>query len=186
MAKDSLSERHIKFCQEYIIDLNGAQAAIRSGYSENTAREQASQILSKPDIQEYVQELLDDRAARTRATADKVVSEIYHLISFDVSTVFDEKTNTLKDIHSIPKESRKSIASIEVFEEYSGKGDERTLIGYTKKVKFWDKTKSIELLAKHLKLLTDKMEVGGPGGTPLLPLPAIIIEPVKSLEAKPQ
>jgi phage terminase small subunit len=176
MPQDKLTEKQIRFCQEYIIDLNGTQAAIRAGYSEDTAASIASENLTKPNIQEYTQELLEDRATRTKATADKVISELYHLICFDPAIIYDEN-NCLKDIASIPKEARKSIASIEVFEEYqkaeNGRGKE--LIGFTKKVKFWDKTKIIELMGKHFRLLTDKTEVSGPGGNPLLP-PAIIFQ----------
>ncbi len=164
-----LTEKQIRFCQEYIIDLNGTQAAIRAGYSEDTAASIASENLTKPNIQEYIQELLDQRAARTRATADFAISEIYHLISFDPSAVFDVDNNCLKNIHNIPKDTRKSIASVEVFEEFrkSKDGVGKELVGYTKKIKFWDKPKVVELLARHLKLLTDKHEFAGPGGVPL-------------------
>jgi len=174
MPQDKLTEKQIRFCQEYIIDLNGTQSAIRAGYSEDTAASIASENLTKPNIQEYVQQLLDERAVRTKATADFVISEIYYLISFDPNIVYDEN-NRLKDIASIPKEARKAIASIEVFEEYQGRGENRELIGFTKKIKFWDKTKVIELLSKHHKLLTEKAEVSGPGGTPLLP-PVVIFQ----------
>jgi phage terminase small subunit len=176
----NLTEKQIRFCQEYIIDLNGTQAAIRASYSEDTAGSIASENLQKPEIQRYIQELLDDRATRTKATADKVISELYHLVSFDPSEVFDIDRNTLKDIHSIPKNIRKSIASLEFYEEYNKPKDSETrvLIGYTKKIKFWDKPKVIELLAKHLKLLTDKHELAGPGGAPLPP-PQIFFEDAK-------
>jgi len=168
-AEEKLTEKQIRFCQEYIIDLNGTQAAIRASYSEDSAQQIASELLLKPVIQLYVQELLDDRASRTKATADKAISEIYHLISFDASQIFNEE-GCLKNIHTIPLNTRKAIASIEVFEEYSGKGtknDPKQFIGYTKKIKFWDKPKSVELLARHLKLLTDKHELSGPNGIPL-------------------
>lgn len=177
-SDQNLNEKQVRFCQEYIVDLNGTQAAIRAGYSEDSAASIASELLTKPKIQIYVQELFDQRAARTRATADFAISEIFHLISFDPSEVFDEENNCLKDIHRIPKNVRKSIASIEVFEEFSGTGaknNPKEFVGYTKKVKFWDKPKVVELLAKHLKLLTDKHEMSGPGGVPLAP-PQIIFD----------
>lgn len=164
--KDKLNERQIRFCQEYIIDLNGTQSAIRAGYSVDTAQQQSSDLLLKPLIQEYVQELLDDRASRTKATADKAISEIYHLVSFDPAEIFDDNGN-IQNIRSLPKEIRKSISSLEVFEEYSGKGtksDPKEYAGRIKKIKFWDKTKAIELLARHLKLLTDKTELIGDVG----------------------
>ena len=180
MNKKNIEERQIRFCQEYIIDLNGTQAAIRAGYSETSAESTASEILSYPKVQKYVQELLDDRANRTRATADKTISELYHLISFDAAEVFDEK-GRLKDIHSIPKNIRKSIASIEIEEEFEGRGSDKVQSGWIKKIRFWDKTKAIEMLAKHLKLLTDRTEFTGAGGQPLIP-PTIIFEAVGKKE----
>ncbi|MFA5154432.1 MAG: terminase small subunit [Clostridia bacterium] len=171
---DKLTVKQIRFCQEYIVDLNGTQAAIRAGYSENSAQQIASELLSKPVIQEYVQDLLDQRAARTKATADFAISEIYHLISFDPNEVFNED-GTLKLIKDIPRNIRKAISSIEVDEIWEGRGKDREQIGETKKIKFWDKTRTIELLSKHLKLLSDKHEFTGPGGTPLLP-PAVIFQ----------
>lgn len=64
------------FCREYLVDLNGTQAAIRAGYSENTANEQAAQLLAKLSIKEYVQSLMDERAKRVDITADYVLNTI--------------------------------------------------------------------------------------------------------------
>lgn len=167
--KDKLTVKQIRFCQEYIVDLNGTQAAIRAGYSQDSANEQAAQLLAKLSIQSYVQELLDDRAARTQATADKVISEIYHLVSFDTAEIYDEE-GRFKSIHSIPKNIRKAIASIETEEEFERpiNGKFKVKCGYIRKIKFWDKNKAIELLGKHLVLFTDKHEVTGAHGEPLL------------------
>lgn len=183
---EKLTERQIRFCQEYIIDLIGSAAAVRAGFSENSAADQACELLKKPHVKAYVDELLEDRASRTRATADKVLSELYYLIAFDPLDVF-ESNGCVRDIKDIPKEVRKTIASIEIFEEYSGKGsknDPKEFIGYTKKIKFWDKARAIETLARHHKLLTDKTELSAPGGVPLLP-PVIIFQD-KDTQTKPQ
>jgi len=180
MAEKELTAKQIRFCQEYIIDLIGSQAAVRAEYSEDTAASIASELLTKPNIQAYVQELMDDRATRTRATADKVVSELYHLISYDPNEIYDTD-GTLKKISNIPKNIRKAIASIEVTELFSGSGESRTWIGYTKKIKLWDKTKVLEMLARHHKLLTDVHELGGPGGAPLA-APQIFFESKKNNE----
>jgi len=183
MPQDKLTEKQIRFCQEYIIDLNATQAAIRAGYSENSAVDIGCENLDKPNITQYVQELLDQRAARTKATADFAISEIYHLISFDPNEVFNED-GTLKLIKDIPRNIRKAISSIEVDEIWEGRGKDRKQIGETKRIKFWDKTRTIELLSKHLKLLTDKHEFAGPGGTPLLP-PAVIFQDKEPQPDKP-
>lgn len=71
-----LNEKQKQFCNEYIIDFNGTQAAIRAGYSKKTANRLASENLSKLDIQEYLKELIDNRNKRTQITQDEVVADI--------------------------------------------------------------------------------------------------------------
>ena len=61
-----LNEKQKQFCEEYIIDLNGTQAAIRAGYSAKTANEQAAQLLAKLSIQEYVQKIKNKRSERVK------------------------------------------------------------------------------------------------------------------------
>lgn len=62
------------FCMEYIVDLNGTQAAIRAGYSSRTAKVQASQLLTKLNIQAAVQFLKEERAKKTEVTQEFVVN----------------------------------------------------------------------------------------------------------------
>lgn len=71
-----LNEKQKMFCNEYIVDFNGTQAAIRAGYSKKTANRIASENLSKLDIQEYIKELIDNRNKRTQITQDEVVADI--------------------------------------------------------------------------------------------------------------
>ena len=71
-----LEERQKIFCNEYLVDFNGTQAAIRAGYSKKTARSIASENLTKPNIQEYLKELIDSRNKRTQITQDDVVADI--------------------------------------------------------------------------------------------------------------
>jgi len=52
-----LSEKQKRFCEEYTVDFNGLQAAIRAGYSEKTANQQASRLLTKVNIQQYIKGL---------------------------------------------------------------------------------------------------------------------------------
>lgn len=74
-----LTNKQEAFCQEYLIDLNATQAAIRAGYSVKTAREQASQNLSKLNISERVSELQKERAERVQIDADWVLNQAVKL-----------------------------------------------------------------------------------------------------------
>ena len=85
MAK--LTPKQERFCEEYLIDLNATQAAIRAGYSEKTAREQAAQNLSKLNIQEKIAELKAERSKRTEITQDSVIQELAAVARAEVKGV---------------------------------------------------------------------------------------------------
>lgn len=72
----ALNEKQKQFCNEYLIDFNGAQAAIRAGYSKKTANRIASRLLSNVDIQAYLKELIENRNERVKITQDEVIRDI--------------------------------------------------------------------------------------------------------------
>ena len=75
MAKE-LNDKQKLFCQEYMKDLNATQAAIRAGYSEKTARNIACENLTKPYIQEYIQELQEGIKKRNQITVDEIMQDL--------------------------------------------------------------------------------------------------------------
>lgn len=74
MDGEKLTPKQEFFCKEYLVDLNGTQAAIRAGYSPETAQEQSSRLLSNVIIQAYVQKLKDKRSLRLEIDADWVLN----------------------------------------------------------------------------------------------------------------
>ena len=72
--KDELTPKQERFCQEYLVDLNATQAAIRSGYSAKTANVKGSQLLAKVNIKQRVSELKDEVARNTDVDISRVVS----------------------------------------------------------------------------------------------------------------
>lgn len=148
----SLNPQQERFCQEYLKDLNATQAAIRSKYSEKTAHSQGPRLLDHVGVRARIQELMDARAKRVEVTTDFVLGELLKLASVDLSKAYDEM-GSLLPIHEIPKETRMAIAGIETIVDQDG--------GVTKKIKLWDKPRSLELLGKNLKLFTDKVEHSG-------------------------
>ncbi|MGC1550523.1 MAG: terminase small subunit [Rhodanobacter sp.] len=71
------------FVNEYLIDLNGHQAAIRAGYSPKAARQTASELLALPDVRAKVQAAMDERAARTGISADAVLERFWTIATAD-------------------------------------------------------------------------------------------------------
>lgn len=149
-----------RFVQEYPIDLNGAAAARRSGYSEATAKAIACELLSKPRIQDAITAEMLARSERTRITQDRVLYGIADLAFYDIADLFADD-GSLKAVHDIPVAMRNAIAGIEVEELWEGRGEARERIGNLHKVKLADRKGSLELLGRHLKLFTDKVEHSG-------------------------
>ena len=153
-----LTPRQQRFVDEYPIDLNATQAAIRAGYSARTANKIGAQLLAKPLVAQAIQAALAARAARVQVQADDVLRELLRIARVDIREAFDDDGN-LKAVKDIPEDVARAIAGIEVDELFQGRGEDREQIGVTRKVKFWDKPRALELLGKHLKLFVDKVEV---------------------------
>ena len=171
MAKKGLNEKQIRFCQEYIVDLIGTQAAIRAGYSEKTAGSQAHDLLKKPEIQEKIQYLMDLRAKRTEITADRVLTELSNIGFSDIRKIFGAK-GSLLDPANIDDETAAAIQSIEVVTRLDSEEDEdgNKIPERTHKIKLSDKKGALELMGKHLKLWTEKTEITGADGKDLVPI----------------
>ena len=152
-----MNARQKRFCEEYIIDLNAARAATTVGYSAKSAKVIGCKLLTKANLADYIQELMTKREKETGITAQVVLKELLLIAKTDIAAAYDEKGN-LKPIHEIPEETRRAIAGIKVFEEFEGFGKERHKIGETRELKLWSKLDALELLGRHLKLFTDRVE----------------------------
>lgn len=140
-----LNPKQRRFCEEYLIDLNGQQAATRAGYSEKTARVIASELLTKPNILSYIQGLKDRRSERTEITADMVIKELAK-IGFSNIQDFIEAENSIKDISTIETPKAAAVSAIETSESTSKDGT----VTVNTKFKLHDKVSSLEKLGRHL------------------------------------
>lgn len=92
-SKGGLTKKQQAFVDEYLIDLNGTQAAIRAGYSENTAAVIATENLIKPNIKEAIEKALEERKARVQLTQDKVLADIALIKQAAMADKFDANGN---------------------------------------------------------------------------------------------
>jgi phage terminase small subunit len=159
-ASASLTPKQRRFVDEYLVDLNGTQAAIRAGYSRKTARSIAEENLTKPDIARAVTLAQTARAERTELAADRVLRELARIAFSDIRRLFDER-GVLRNIAELSDDETAALAAVEVTELYEGRGEERRLIGYTRKLRFWDKRAALELAMRHLGLLKERVEHAG-------------------------
>lgn len=113
-----------------------------------------------------------DAALKVRDTHQKeiIVGELMQMLTADITQAFDAN-GSLKPIDQIPEDVRRCIAGLEVSEIWGnvlvGDNNERMQTGVLKKIKFWDKNKATELMAKHLKMLVEKHEHAGKDGGPI-------------------
>lgn len=152
-----LNPKQIAFVQAYLVDQNATQAAISAGYSKKTAHSQGPRLLEHVGIKKAIQEEFDKRAVRVQVTADDVLRELKRLAFVDFSKAYDSKGELLP-VNKMPEDVRRAIAGIDLVSRRGIK---------TKKVKFYDKAKSLEMLGRHLKLFTDVKEVTGKDGKPI-------------------
>ena len=138
-----------RFVEEYLVDFNATQAAIRAGYSRKTARQIGEENLTKPDIKNCIKEALKERRDHCQIKGDDLTRELSRLVFADIREVFvkDEKGRVhLRPISEIPEETARAIATMRsITRQYK---DGRMIRRVT--VRMHDKVAALSLLAKYL------------------------------------
>lgn len=146
-----MTQKQKRFIEEYLIDLNATQAAIRAGYSPDTAQQTGSENLSKPVIRAQIDRAMAERSKRTGVNAERVIQELAKIAFVNAAEVIDPKTATVKE-DALPEDTA-AIQSVKV-KTFGEDGLER-------EIKMADKIKALELLGKHLGMFKDKLELSG-------------------------
>lgn len=139
-----LNARQSLFVQEYLVDLNATQAAIRAGYSEKTAASQGQRLLRNVEIAKHIQKAMDQRANTVQITAERVLLEVARLAMYDPRKFFNA-SGELLGIHDLDDDTAAALAGMDVMELPDGAGS-------IKKIKLVDKGPNLERLMKHLGL----------------------------------
>lgn len=181
MANKGLTAKQQRFCDEYLIDLNATQAAIRAGYSEKYANTNASKLLQITTVAEYIEKRKMDRIERTEITQDMVLKELANIAfsnAADYAAVV-EKDATIQcengavipllddDGNPVKYRTVEPVLTQDLTE------DQKRALSVIKKgrdgfeVKPYDKIRALELLGKHLGMFTEKVEVKGEVNNPM-------------------
>lgn len=153
-ANGKLTPKQRRFCEEYIVDLNATQAAIRAGYSSKTANSQATQILSITKVQEYLSELRLQQQDRVTVDADQVLIELAKIAFCGMGGVLESGPDGLTIKGDINKDTLDAARSISIVEQRTetSKG-----VTTTKRasIQLHDRIKALELLGKYLGAFTE-------------------------------
>ena len=157
----NLTPKQQRFVEEYLIDLNATQAAIRAGYSEKTAKEIGSENLTKPNIAKAIEEAQNKRAEQTQIDAAYVLRRLVEIDQMDVLDIMDDQMK-IRPVNEWPKVWRQYVVNLENLELSDGEG-------CFKKIKWPDKVKNLELLGKHVSVgaFKDKIEHSGDPNNPI-------------------
>lgn len=148
----ALTAKQERFCEEYLIDLNATQAAIRAGYSPKTANEQGSQTLAILSIQERIATLMSERSNRTQITADKVLTELWSIANEDIKNFlkfgYDQDTKSIRvEVKDSDTVDTKNVAEVSL-----GKDGQF-------KFKLYCRDAALVNVGRHLGMFNDKLDL---------------------------
>jgi hypothetical protein len=192
----TLTIKQLRFVNEYMIDSNGTQAAIRAGYSEQSASVQAYDLLRRPHIIKAIEERLRAAATAAGISAETVINELYDLAFADASELQELNVRpcpkcwpaglTLEDPN--PLCDSPSIAEGFNFGGCAGAGIAIVKLTPTRKlsrrtaklisairqkkdgsieIEMRSQDKALELLGRARCVFVDRKELSGPGGSPV-------------------
>lgn len=147
----ALNEKQKRFCDEYLIDLNATQAAIRAGYSKKTASEQSSRLLANVNVKEYLQKRMAEKESDLIATQDEVLRYLTSVMRREMAehvvvTTSEKKSFYEPDANGVVRK---------VTEEH----EEPQIVEIPARLS--DANKAAELLGKRYSLFKDNVDING-------------------------
>ena len=143
-----MTKKQQRFVEEYLIDLNATQAAIRAGYKPDNAQQMGSENLSKPVISAAIAKAMAERSKRTGINQDRVLHELARIGFVKITDIIDPDTAKI-----LPEASEDDLACIQSIKIKPGE------FGTEREVKLYDKKAALIELGKHLGLFKDRMEL---------------------------
>lgn len=172
--KPKLTPKQQRFVDEYLINLNATQAAIKAGYSAKTAYAIGNENLSKPEIVAAISKAKAKRAAKTEITAERVLEELGRIAFANAGDFFNWGPDgiTIRDKGDLTREQQSIVAEV---------AQTTTKYGGSVRVKLHDKMAALNLLAKHTGVDPNKVKLGIDPDDPL----AALIKAAQGTALKP-
>jgi phage terminase small subunit len=147
----ALTKKRQRFVNEYLVDLNAAQAAIRAGYAAKGSKDQGYNLTQQPEVATAIAAAIEARNKRTQVDADYVLHRLTEIDQMDVLDILEDDLS-MKPLNKWPKVWRQYLSGFELAEMFEGQGKERDMVGILKKIKWPDKVKNLELIGKHVSV----------------------------------
>lgn len=164
---DGLNVMQRRFVAEYVIDLNATQAAIRAGYSAQTANQQSSRLLAHVKIKAAIEAALEAKRNRALVSQDEVVRELARIAFSDVWHYQQGEGRALEVIQGAPDGASRAVASVKHKTRTIPQEGAEPIVHHEVEYRLWDKNTALANLAKHLGMFIERHEVTGKDGAPL-------------------
>jgi phage terminase small subunit len=180
-----LTPKQRRFVEEYMIDLNATQAAIRAGYSADTARQMGSENLSKPDIEAAIAELVVARSERTQIKADDVVKELAKIGFSNILNYMriGENGDPYVDLRNLTADQAAALQDFHCEDYLEGRGEDARTVRKVR-IKMHDKLRPLVELGKHLGMFKSQEAQGTvqavTQGSPIDGIAAFAISPAST------
>lgn len=156
-----LTPKQMRFVDEWLIDFNGKQAAIRAGYSARTAEATAARLLRNVKVQAEISRRQKDLQRRTEVTQERVIMELARVAFADATDYVQVETRTVEKDDG----TEVSYQTVTLTETAELSADQRAAIAGIKQgatgieIKLCDKLKALELLGRHIGMFNDKLDI---------------------------
>ena len=163
MPYDKLTPRQARFIEEFLVDANGKQAAIRAGYAAGSAEVAASKLLRNPKVSAKLKIARQALTERTRIDADRIKRELA-IVGFGVmGDFYDPDTGKLLEVHDMSEEAQRRLSAVKVSRERrhttTDGAAETTVEESVIELKTWDKVRALELLGKTFGMFVEKAAI---------------------------
>lgn len=158
-----LNARRTAFIREYVKDNIGYKAAIRAGYSVNSAEAASTALLRVPEIRAAIDKSLEERAIRAKMTADHVLAEMALLAESNVANYVIDDYGNVMPAEGAPDGCMRAVSGIKKSITIHKDGSKT----YQVDIKLWDKPTPLKLMGRQVGIFTEKVEVTGKDGAPI-------------------
>lgn len=160
-----LTDKQLRFVEEYLVDLNATKAAIRAGYSQKTANEQGARLLVNVSIQEAIAQAQEARSIRTEITQDSVLEELAKIGFANMKNYMGVSSDgdPFMDLSALTEAQAAAMSEVTIEDFKDGRGEDARDVRRIR-FKLYDKRAALVDIGRHLGMFKDKVELTGKDG----------------------